>query len=69
MTITEIAAKSQESVKQTIPMKKYTRKIDELGRFVLPAALRKKLNITPSDEITVHVDFRGRIILKKKTKK
>ena len=50
-------------------MKKYTRKIDELGRFVLPAALRKRLNITPSDEITVHVDFRGRIILTKKTKK
>ncbi len=50
-------------------MKKYTRRIDELGRFVLPADLRKKLNITPSDEITVHVDFRGRIILKKKTKK
>lgn len=69
MTITEIAAKLQESVKQTKPMKKYTRRIDELGRFVLPADLRKKLNITPSDEITVHVDFRGRIILKKKTKK
>ncbi len=50
-------------------MKKYTRKIDELGRFVLPAELRKKLNIAQSDEITVHVDFRGRIILKKKTKK
>jgi len=34
-----------------------TRKIDELGRFVIPAALRGLLNVTAGDALDVHYSF------------
>ncbi len=40
------------------------RRIDNLGRFVVPAEMRATLDIAPDDEIEIHVDG-DRIILKK----
>ncbi len=40
------------------------RKIDELGRVVLPIELRRNLNIKEKDEIEIYVD-EEKIILKK----
>ena len=41
-----------------------TRKIDELGRIVLPIDVRRKLNLSSGDSMEFFVD-EGRIILKK----
>lgn len=40
------------------------RKVDELGRIVLPIELRNKLNIAEKDQIEIYVDGSS-IILKK----
>ena len=40
------------------------RKVDELGRIVVPIELRNKLNINIKDEVEIYVD-RSSIILKK----
>ena len=40
------------------------RKVDELGRIVLPKELRRTLNIDPRDALEIYVDG-NRIILKK----
>ncbi len=41
------------------------RKIDDLGRIVLPIELRRTLNIEPTDPLEIFVDNEGEIILKK----
>jgi transcriptional pleiotropic regulator of transition state genes len=41
------------------------RKVDELGRIVLPKELRMTLNIKEKDPLEIFVDEEGRIILKK----
>ena len=41
------------------------RKVDELGRVVLPMSLRKDLNINERDPIEMYVDEDGAIVLKK----
>ena len=41
-----------------------TRKIDELGRIVLPVELRRKLNLLERDAMEIYVEGRS-IILKK----
>jgi transcriptional pleiotropic regulator of transition state genes len=41
------------------------RKVDELGRIVLPKELRVVLNINEKDPLEVFVDEENRIILKK----
>ncbi|WP_312694481.1 AbrB/MazE/SpoVT family DNA-binding domain-containing protein [Caproiciproducens sp.] len=41
------------------------RKVDELGRIVLPKELRITLNINEKDPLEIFVDEDGRIILKK----
>ena len=41
-----------------------TRKIDELGRVVIPIEIRNKLNINIKDELEIYVDGSS-IILKK----
>lgn len=41
------------------------RKVDELGRIVLPKELRVTLNINEKDPLEIFVDEDGRIILKK----
>jgi len=40
------------------------RKVDELGRIVLPIELRRTLDIAEKDSLEIYVD-EGRIILKK----
>ncbi len=40
------------------------RKVDELGRIVVPVELRKKLNIQIKDEVEIYVE-RSSIIIKK----
>lgn len=40
------------------------RKVDELGRIVVPIELRNKLNINIKDEVEIYVD-KSSIILKK----
>lgn len=42
-----------------------TRKIDELGRIVLPAELRNNLNLEAGDEMDIFTDEAGNIVLKK----
>lgn len=42
-----------------------TRKIDELGRIILPADLRNNLNLEAGDEMDIFADKAGNIILKK----
>ncbi len=42
-----------------------TRKIDELGRIVLPAELRNNLNLEAGDEVDIFKDESGNIVLKK----
>lgn len=39
-----------------------TRKIDELGRIVLPAELRNNLNLEASDEMDIFADEVGNIV-------
>lgn len=41
------------------------RKVDELGRIVLPKELRMTLNINEKDPLEIFVDDDGRIILQK----
>ncbi len=41
------------------------RKVDELGRIVLPKELRVTLNINEKDPLEIYVDDDNRIILKK----
>ena len=41
------------------------RKVDELGRIVLPKELRMTLNINEKDPLEIFVDEDGRIVLKK----
>lgn len=41
------------------------RKVDELGRIVLPKELRVTLNIKEKDPLEIYVEDDGRIILKK----
>lgn len=42
-----------------------TRKIDELGRVVLPIELRTNLDIQSGDEIDIYTDEKGTIVLHK----
>jgi transcriptional pleiotropic regulator of transition state genes len=42
-----------------------SRKVDRLGRVVLPAELRKQLEIREGDLIEIAVDDDGRIVLEK----
>ena len=44
----------------------YERKIDKLGRVVLPAEIRKELNLSPEDTVRLSED-REQIILVKKS--
>jgi len=41
------------------------RKVDELGRIVLPKELRTSLNINEKDPLDISVDEDGRIVLTK----
>ena len=41
-----------------------TRKVDELGRMVLPSELRKRFRIHEGDHLAIHVE-EGRIVLSK----
>ena len=41
------------------------RKIDDLGRIVLPKELRRKMNVNEGDPIEIFTDDSGRIILKR----
>lgn len=41
----------------------YTRKIDTLGRILLPAVCRKKLNITNETEIEFFIDEEEQTII------
>ena len=41
------------------------RKVDELGRIVLPIELRRSLDIAEKDSLEIYVDDSGSIILKK----
>ncbi len=40
------------------------RKLDQLGRIVLPMELRRNLDITPKDDIEIYVSVEG-IVLRK----
>ena len=42
-----------------------TRKVDELGKVVLPRELREAVNINTDDTVTIEVDDSGRVILEK----
>jgi transcriptional pleiotropic regulator of transition state genes len=42
-----------------------SRKVDRLGRVVLPAELRKELEISEGDLLEIAVDDDGRIVLEK----
>jgi len=41
------------------------RKVDELGRIVLPKELRNTLNINEKDPLEIYVDEDNKIVLKK----
>ncbi|WBY63658.1 MAG: SpoVT-AbrB domain-containing protein [Thermocaproicibacter melissae] len=41
------------------------RKVDELGRIVLPKELRSTLNINEKDPLEIYVDEDNKIVLKK----
>ena len=43
----------------------YVRKLDSLGRIVLPKSLRKELNINEGDDIEMYVDEAGNVVLDK----
>lgn len=43
----------------------YVRKLDSLGRIVLPKSLRKELNIKEGDDIEMYVDDDGNVVLDK----
>jgi transcriptional pleiotropic regulator of transition state genes len=42
-----------------------SRKVDRLGRVVLPAEIRKELEITEGDLLEIALDDAGRIVLEK----
>ena len=44
-----------------------TRKIDELGRVVIPSDFREELGIEPGEKVEIHMDG-GRVILKRAVK-
>ena len=41
------------------------RKVDDLGRIVIPMELRKTLGINESDPLEIYVDDNGKFILRK----
>ncbi|NLN65524.1 MAG: AbrB/MazE/SpoVT family DNA-binding domain-containing protein [Clostridiaceae bacterium] len=43
----------------------YVRKLDSLGRIVLPKSLRRQLNIKEGDNIEMFVDDHGNVVLDK----
>jgi len=43
----------------------YVRKLDSLGRIVLPKSLRRQLNIKVGDDIEMFVDEDGNVVLDK----
>ena len=43
----------------------YVRKLDSLGRIVLPKSLRKELDINEGDDIEMYVNQEGNVILDK----
>lgn len=43
----------------------FVRKVDELGRIVLPMELRKLLHIEERDSLEIFVDEKGRVVLQK----
>ncbi|MGI6621986.1 MAG: AbrB/MazE/SpoVT family DNA-binding domain-containing protein [Clostridiaceae bacterium] len=43
----------------------YVRKLDSLGRIVLPKSLRKELSINEGDDIEMYVDDNGNVVLDK----
>lgn len=43
----------------------YVRKLDSLGRIVLPKSLRRQLNINIGDNIEMFVDDEGNVVLDK----
>ncbi|NLX63218.1 MAG: AbrB/MazE/SpoVT family DNA-binding domain-containing protein [Clostridiaceae bacterium] len=45
----------------------YVRKLDSLGRIVLPKSIRKELNINEGDDIEMYVDENGNVVLDKYT--
>ena len=44
-----------------------TRKIDELGRVVIPSDFREELGIEPGEKVEIYID-EGRVILKREVK-
>lgn len=48
-------------------METIKRKVDELGRIVIPREVREKLNINSNDEIEIVID-ENKIIMKKSMK-
>lgn len=42
-----------------------TRKIDELGRLILPTEIRGKLNISAGTPLDICLDSNGQLVLKK----
>ena len=42
-----------------------TRRVDELGRFVLPREVRKTCQIEPNSALDIYVDDSGQIVLRK----
>lgn len=43
----------------------FVRKVDELGRIILPMELRNSLDIEERDSLEIFVDQKGRIVLQK----
>ncbi len=43
----------------------YVRKLDSLGRIVLPKSLRKELSIFEGDDIEMYVNEEGNVVLDK----
>lgn len=41
------------------------RKLDDLGRIVIPMEIRKKFNISEGDGMEIHIDSDNTIVLKK----
>lgn len=44
-----------------------TRKIDELGRVVIPSDFREELGIEPGEKVEIYID-EGRVILRREVK-
>lgn len=45
-------------------MKKYVRKLDKAGRIILPAKYRRRIGITPGDEVEI-VEEEGQLRIRK----